>query len=53
MFRDADIKRHNLLYAFGVAAVTPLSLLRAQTVPRGRATIAKPGENRYPSPRSK
>ncbi|PYT67408.1 MAG: hypothetical protein DMG39_24060 [Acidobacteria bacterium] len=57
-----NIARRNLLYAFGVVSVTPLSLFRAATALSGTtqktapgtppnssrsAAVAKPGENRY------
>jgi mannose-6-phosphate isomerase-like protein (cupin superfamily) len=41
-----NINRRTLLYAFGVASVSPL--LNAQTAPGRRAAFAKPGENRFP-----
>jgi mannose-6-phosphate isomerase-like protein (cupin superfamily) len=39
------INRRNLLYAFGLASVTPL--LPAQTAVTGKVSVAKPGESRF------
>ena len=39
-----DLDRRSLLYAFGIASLTPL--LSAQTATR-RVAVAKPGESRY------
>src|SRR5207244_6163794 len=39
-----EIDRSSLLYAFGIASLTPL--LSGQTTAR-RAAVAKPGESRY------
>ena len=41
----ATINRRNLLYAFGLASVTPL--LPAQTAVTGKVSVAKPGESRF------
>jgi mannose-6-phosphate isomerase-like protein (cupin superfamily) len=41
-----NINRRTLLYAFGLASVSPL--LNAQTAPVRRAAVAKPGESRFP-----
>ena len=42
-----NIARRNLLYAFGIVSVTPLSLLRAEPAPDRRSAVARPGENRF------
>jgi quercetin dioxygenase-like cupin family protein len=39
------INRRTLLYAFGLASVSPL--LPAQTSAKGKVCVAKPGENRF------
>ena len=39
------INRRNLLYAFGLASVTPL--LPAQTAATGKVSVAMPGESRF------
>ena len=39
------LKRRNLLYAFGLASVTPL--LPAQTAVTGKVSVAMPGESRF------
>ena len=40
-----DIDRRTLLYAFGIASVSPL--LRAQAAESRKVVVAKPGENRF------
>lgn len=39
------INRRTLLYAFGLASVSPL--LPAQTTAKGKVSVAKPGESRF------
>lgn len=39
------INRRTLLYAFGLASVSPL--LPAQTSAKGKVCVAKPGESRF------
>jgi quercetin dioxygenase-like cupin family protein len=40
-----ELNRRSLLYAFGIASLTPL--LSAETASSRRVAVAKPGENRY------
>jgi mannose-6-phosphate isomerase-like protein (cupin superfamily) len=41
-----SVNRRTLLYAFGIAAVTPL--VSGRTAEIGKVVVAKPGENRFP-----